>query len=75
MSERITAEVQNLRPMPRTKDELERQHAMGVIAGVMRQTGHAELRLRFRDMSPDGLTVWHDQSTDEMVFLLKTDGK
>lgn len=72
MSEKITAEAHNLRPMPRMQGVLERQHAMEAIAAIMRKTGHAEIRVRFRDLYADGLTMWHDAATDEMVFLLKT---
>ena len=61
-----------LRPMTRTQAELDRHHALATIAAIMRKTGHEQFRLRFYDLYDHGLTVWHDPSTDEMVFLLET---
>lgn len=71
MAEEITANARDLRPVPRTQDELERQHAFEYIAAIMRKTGHSELRVRHSDLDARGLTMWHDAATDEMVLLLK----
>jgi hypothetical protein len=71
MATEITANAADLKPQPNTQAELERQHAMEVIAAIMSKTGHAEIRVRFSELRADGLTMWHDVATDEMVFLLK----
>lgn len=66
------ADATKLRAQHNTQDMLERTHSLEIIAALARKLG-GEVRLRFRDLHSRDVTIWHDESTDEMVILAKPD--